>query len=371
MSAVSDEGPDGPVPYATIGLIAVLFLIFGIEQGAARLYVDATSVDPSDLLAFGALNPDLVGICGEWWRLATATLLHANLVHIALNAIALFFAGRFIELHLGGATVTGVWALGALAGAVCSYWIGGSDRIAVGASGGIMALIAAALLLCYKLPPEADTISGQSLFARILVPSLIPIQGGTDYAGHFGGALIGAVLALLLADIVYLARDNLHRRVVGAGVTAAFLGIALFGAVQLVRAAPAFDPHARYMDRLPAHMPEDVAFPPEAQMRDLLRQYPQDADVRMRLAVALYNAGKPADAEREALTALRQARYYRPPSYSLFILSDLRSLIALGELAAGHRDKARRLIRPECAEFNLTFAVHLKLPPEATSLCPA
>jgi len=364
------DDTDPPLPIVTIGFIAVLFLIFGIEQGAARLYVDATSVDPSDLLAFGALNPDLVGICGEWWRLATATLLHANLLHIALNAVALFFAGRFIELHLGGTTVTGVWALGALAGAIGSYLIGGPDRIAVGASGGIMALIAAALLLCWKLPPEADTISGQSLFARILVPSLIPTQSGTDYAGHFGGAIMGAVLALLLADIAYLARDSLHRRVVGVGATAVFVGIALFGTVQLVRAAPAFDPHARYKDRLPAYVPEDVEFPPEAEMRDLIQTYPQDADVRMHLAVALYNAGKPADAEREALTALRQARHYNPPSYSLFIRSDLRSLIALGELAAGNRGKARRLIQPVCSEFELTFAQHLKLTPEARSLCP-
>ena len=371
MSGDAETISPQPIPRTTIGFMAVLIGIFLAQQGGTQIYVFHGNLDKADLLAFGALNPDLVFIYGEWWRLATATLLHAGWGHIALNAFVLFFAGRFIESHLGGATVTGIWALGAVAGALCSYWVGDMDRVSVGASGGIMALIAAALLLCYKLPPEAATLSGKSVFARILIPSLIPTHAGTDYAGHFGGAVIGVLLALVLADVAYLARDNLHRRVAGICATVAFAGMALFGAVELVRAAPAFDTNAPRMIPAPADAPEDEKFPPEARVRELMAQYPKDPQLRMLLATALYNAGKPVEAGREALIAYRQERIYDPlASYAIIGLPELRALIALGALAEGHRDKAQSLIAPICYEFRIAIAQHLKLTPDARSLCP-
>jgi rhomboid protease GluP len=366
-----DTGTPAPLPWITIGFIAFLIGVFLAQQAGAQLFAFNGNLKKADLLAFGAMNPDLVSMYGEWWRLATATLLHAGWAHIALNAFVLFFAGRFIESHLGGATVTGIWALGALAGAMCSYLIGDIDRVSVGASGGIMALIAAALLLCYKLPPEAATLSGKSIFARVLIPSLIPTHAGTDYAGHFGGAVMGVLLALVLADVAYLARDNLHRRVVGIGATAIFLGMALFGAAQLVRLAPAFDPHAPLMIPVPADAPEELLYPPEPRAAELMAQYPGDPDVRMRFATALYNAGKPAEAEWEARIAYHQERIYDPvSSYALVGLPELRALIALGELAEGRRDKAAALIEPVCFDFRANFAKHLKLTPQARSLCP-
>jgi hypothetical protein len=61
-----------------------------------------------DLRFLGAINPDLVHIGGEWWRLATAPLVHGGWLHIIPNCVALYRGGRFIERHMGGATVAGM-----------------------------------------------------------------------------------------------------------------------------------------------------------------------------------------------------------------------------------------------------------------------
>ena len=38
---------------------------------------------------------------GEWWRLLTSGFLHASLLHIGSNMLALFFIGRALEPALG------------------------------------------------------------------------------------------------------------------------------------------------------------------------------------------------------------------------------------------------------------------------------
>lgn len=367
-TVTTSEAPTEPI--VTMGIILLLAAVFIAQLSGATMTTDSgTNIRVPDLVAFGAMNPDLVHIGGDWWRLATAPLLHGGWLHFILNAVALYFAGNFIEQHLGGSTVSGILALGAMAGAFASYFIGSAQLVSVGASGGIMSLLAAALTLCYMLPEAADTISGKSLFARILVPSLIPTSSGIDYAAHFGGAIMGGGIALLLVDITYLQRDNSHRRASALTATGLFVAVALFGAVRLVQAAPVFNPNWLLMKH---GEDQRLVGTPEPEARAIAEKYPGDPQSHLVLSVALYNAGKPVEAGDEALRGLRLLRIIGidSPFYNDFTLPQLRLMIALGESAAGHRGRAEMLADSQaCTEYGSAFGMKLAKHAEWSLLC--
>lgn len=329
----AEETSAEPVPWTTIGLLVLLGVLFLTQTGAARWPgSDISDLKVPDLVIFGAMNHDLVVIAGDWWRLLTAPLLHGGIAHITLNGVALFFAGRFIERHLGGAVLAGLLAIGAVAGSLLSLAVDDASLVSIGASGGIMALIAAAALLCYTLPEAADTLSGRSLFLRILVPSLIPTSDGVDYAAHFGGAIIGGGIAGLLACWGWLDRHLAVLRAIAWAAAIAFGAGALFGAVQLARAAPEFNPDARLM---PINRGQALIGSDEAAARALVTDYPGDPQARLVLSVALYRADKTAEAEKEAVQGLRQIRTYGSGLFGPVVEPEIKAMIALSRAARG------------------------------------
>jgi rhomboid protease GluP len=361
--------PSWQEPRTTIGLLVLIGIIFVAQLTGAKLPNSGPGdLAVPDLVAFGALNRDLVLICGDWWRLVTAPLLHAGVMHVALNGVALFFAGRFIEQRLGGVVLAGLLAIGALAGTLMSMGLSDAATVSVGASGGIMALIAACVLLCYTLPKAADTIGGRSLFLRILVPSLIPASSGIDYAGHFGGAVAGGCVAAALVMWSGVDRHASVRRAVSWAAIIAYTGAALFGGARLVLTAPAFDPAA---PRLAANAGQALLSDSEPEARALVATYPRDPQARLVLSVALYLAGKPAEAEAAAVQGLRQIRTYQGGLYGLIVLPEVQIMIALSQAATGGNPHALARIGPLCRGLPPAFSARVLIRPDTRSLCSA
>jgi rhomboid protease GluP len=69
----------------------------------------------------GALNKELFLQKFEWWRLFSAMLLHAGILRIFLNGIALAFGGRMLERVLGAAWFGAVFAACGIAGGL--FWL--------------------------------------------------------------------------------------------------------------------------------------------------------------------------------------------------------------------------------------------------------
>ena len=104
-----------PVTRALIAINIAIYLI-GASQGAgfnnpggslyAKLWLD---------------GPDVHN--GGWWRLVTAMFLHASVIHIAFNMLALWIVGPSLEAALGRVRFLALYVVAALGGSLCAYFL--------------------------------------------------------------------------------------------------------------------------------------------------------------------------------------------------------------------------------------------------------
>ncbi|HAS75029.1 MAG TPA: hypothetical protein DCS67_12865, partial [Clostridiales bacterium UBA8960] len=155
-----------------------------------------TSIAENGLLRLGAKVNALIGL-GEFWRLFTAMFLHADLMHLIFNMMALFILGRDIERFFGKKKFLVIYFISGLIGSGASYLF--IDSVSVGASGAIFGLMGANLFL-YKLNPLVyKRIYGTDLLILIGVNIVIGfIRPNIDMAGHIGGLIGGFVIASAL-----------------------------------------------------------------------------------------------------------------------------------------------------------------------------
>jgi len=190
-------------PYVTAGLTALLVLIFLAELGATSGSSGAArSPSIETLVQFGGVFRTAVDE-GEWLRIFTAPLLHANFEHLVLNCISLWIVGVRFERYVGSGWFAAIFSGSAIAGSLMSVALNPADLVSVGASGGIVGLFAATALASRHFPPGRMRTLMVATAMQTLLPSLIPLitaPGGSkiDYAGHFGGALGGAALGFAL-----------------------------------------------------------------------------------------------------------------------------------------------------------------------------
>ena len=93
----------------------------------------------------GALFGPLVAD-GEWWRLITTAFLHAGLLHLVFNMLALWWFGRILEGSLGHWRFLGLYIASALAGSAGALLLS-PDTPTVGASGAVFGIFGAGLVL--------------------------------------------------------------------------------------------------------------------------------------------------------------------------------------------------------------------------------
>lgn len=145
------------------------------------------------------LDPTAIGR-GEIWRLLTGPLIHANFVHIAFNLLALWAFGRIIERFCGGGIVLFVFTLSMLVGAVAS-WITLDGRTSVGASGGVLGLLAFIAVFAGRNPSLFPRNFATSLGYNLMLIALLGLVlfEIIDNAAHLGGVIAGTLIGFLLS----------------------------------------------------------------------------------------------------------------------------------------------------------------------------
>jgi len=127
---------------------------------------------------------------GDWWRLFTYSLDHANLLHIGFNMLILWQVGIVLEPGSGPLRFSTIWIVSVLAGAAGAL-IATPHAPVVGASGGVFGVGAAATLVMQRQGVRFwDTGFGPLLGIDLLLGFVVP---NISVGGHIGG-LIGGVL---------------------------------------------------------------------------------------------------------------------------------------------------------------------------------
>lgn len=143
-----------------------------------------------------------------WLTPLTATLVHANIAHLALNLLILVFCGRPTEGVLGAPALAVLYILGAYAAAAAHYFIQPGDVTPmIGASGAISAVLGAySMLFGRNRVRVANPKLSRWLNALWLMAAWVGLQlivgitfasGGVHIAvaAHIGGFALGVLLA--------------------------------------------------------------------------------------------------------------------------------------------------------------------------------
>jgi membrane associated rhomboid family serine protease len=178
----------GGRPVVTITLIALCVASFVAQQ----LIPGWTS-----RWAFSAAAGEV-----EPWRVLTSAFLHApnQILHIAMNMIALWSVGPFLEASLGRWRFTALYLLSALGGSVMFLLFADPNGISwltglYGASGAVFGLFGAVLVVLRRLGRSAGPILGV-LAINAVLGFVLP---GIAWQAHLGGAIVGAALGAAFA----------------------------------------------------------------------------------------------------------------------------------------------------------------------------
>jgi membrane associated rhomboid family serine protease len=218
----------------TLGLCAAI-----VAVAAAMLHGNLLAEpQASALVRWGALWRPAV-THGEWWRVVTAMFLHGNWEHLLVNGYALFMLGRFTEEVFGPLRYFVTYVAGGLAGAAASTLNVQQAGLSVGASGAIMGLLGAlivVLILRRGTWPEAWR---RALLWNLVLLGAIQIFIGfqlpmVDNAAHVGGMLGGGAMALVVAPGGLIGRSTAARAVLVA-LALVFVGGFAWAAVQTAR----------------------------------------------------------------------------------------------------------------------------------------
>jgi len=174
-------------PFVSYGLIGVNVLVYliTVAQGAG-----INSPGGSLFTKWVLYGPAVAN--GDWWRLITAAFLHANLLHIGLNMLAVGWLGAPVERYLGHVRYLALYLVSGLAGSAGAL-VATPTGITVGASGAIFGILGALLIIEYE---ATGSIAGQAFTLIVINLAFSFTVSGISVGGHIGG-LIGGIAAML------------------------------------------------------------------------------------------------------------------------------------------------------------------------------
>jgi membrane associated rhomboid family serine protease len=188
VGAVLREAP----PYVTITLVVLNIAAYLATALPSSRGINAPEY--SRLFQDWQLLPYDVFHRDEYFRLATAAFLHANLLHIAVNMMSLVFVGPYLEREIGWWRFALVYAVSALGGSAAIYAFGAPLVPVVGASGALFGLLGACLVLVRRLNLDLQYLAGVIVLNFAFTFSV----AGISRLGHIGGFVTGALCGLAI-----------------------------------------------------------------------------------------------------------------------------------------------------------------------------
>jgi membrane associated rhomboid family serine protease len=184
----------------TATLFAINLTLF-LSEEIFRLFFDCS------LFPFLALSREGLSD-GGWWQLITHAFLHGNLLHLAVNMVALWFTGPLIEELLGPIRYLALYLGGAVVGGILQTLATPGSVDLVGASGSVCALLVGfgtlfpnlqiTALIFFVIPVK---MKASTLGWLVIVGSLLfwafGIERQIGHLAHLGGGIAGFLICFL------------------------------------------------------------------------------------------------------------------------------------------------------------------------------
>jgi membrane associated rhomboid family serine protease len=184
------------LPIATFSLIIANVLIFIVSQ----IPMFSWLYDYGAMIDTALLHDPL-----QAYRLVTSMFLHANLLHIGLNMLSLYFIGVITERVFGTGRFLLIYFLSGIIGGLAQFGLDiymNTPGAAVGASGAIFGIFGALgaffLLRRRALGPAGNSLIGQWFFWLLINLVFSFSVPGIAAFDHIGGLAAGLVLGALL-----------------------------------------------------------------------------------------------------------------------------------------------------------------------------
>lgn len=180
-----------PVTSGVIGITVGIFVVGMLSQAIRGDFVQWFSM-ANFLIAEG-----------EWYRMFSVTLVHANLTHILFNMWALYNLGPQIERELGGVRFMALYLSTAAAGSAFAFHLGDISDVGVGASGAIFGLFGVWMASAVR---RRNTRYGRAILNQLgfllLINAAIPLFiPSVSWQAHLGGLLAGFGVGWLWGSI--------------------------------------------------------------------------------------------------------------------------------------------------------------------------
>ncbi len=165
---------------------------------------------------WGANFTEFFSISSYWpnvlkriWSIVTSIFLHARFGHILFNLFALILFGNIVGDLIGDRRIFPIYLLGGLVGNIffmlsANVLYPGTEHIALGASGAIMALAGAAVVMAPDYRTKVlllGNIPLKYIVLFMILADLLGIAGNYNTGGHFahlGGLFFGVLFMLRL-----------------------------------------------------------------------------------------------------------------------------------------------------------------------------
>ena len=216
----------------TIVLIVVNVMVYALQARSSNIIVvmdsgttgGAQPVQGSVDGHYGLWGPMVAS--GEWWRLLTSGFLHASVLHLGSNMLALFFLGRALEPALGTLRVGLIYFVSMAAGSL-GVMVLEPDALAIGASGAIFGLMGAFVIIARARGINImQSGIGPVILLNLALTFTIP---GISKGGHIGGLIGGAAIAGILMEL-----DRRRRFARGGAAPIVAISVAAFAGLLLV-----------------------------------------------------------------------------------------------------------------------------------------
>ena len=222
-------------PIVSYTILGITVLVYLLQMGSEILL-------GYDLVAMYGMKSNIMITAGEYWRLITPILLHANMLHIGFNMYGLYLYGPEMERVMGHWQFLALYLVSGFTGVAASFAL--TDANSLGASTSVVGLLAAFGMMAY-LNQEAFGENARRVVQGVLrigfINLLIGLSSpGIDNWGHLGG-LLGGVMIIWVGGPVFKVRETdseVHienqrgnmQFVLGLGLT-----LLVFGAITVVK----------------------------------------------------------------------------------------------------------------------------------------